>query len=496
MLSAPPPSANFGGLRQSIAGLAGRPYDAVLQVFDTSRQFFLCAIAFAVLALSRAAAAQPAPSVTSSVAPAPSIALSAPATDVATAKSTGATPDPVAERRAADARIERTLSAVFSVVEELKSVKAQVRSGVVKLTGSAASGDHADKAVKLAKGLDGVLYVDNDIDVAVEVTERVGPTMNRLRERAGGWLQKLPLFGVAIGVMLLFAFLGRVVRSAKGLYRLIHGKFLQELTARLLGAVVLGVGILIALELLDATALVGAVFGAAGVAGIAIGFAFKDIIENYLASVLMSLRRPFKQNDHVMIGDREGKVVRLTGRETILMTLDGNHLRLPNASVFKAEILNYTRNPQRRFDFSVGVGVEEDLTRAVELGVKTLKATPGIEQSPPPESRIEELGDSTVALRFYGWVDQREADWGKVRSEAIRRVKVRLDAAGVDMPVPTYQVDLRQGAAADSGEKPERKPRPTDTDVERSAHEVSVDDYLDRQIEADEAGEGEDNLLD
>ena len=93
----------------------------------------------------------------------------------------------------------------------------------------------------------------------------------------------------------------------------------------------------------------------------ALGFAFRDIAENYIAGVLLSLRRPFAPGEHVVIDNREGKVVALTSRATILMTLDGNELRLPNAMVFKAVVLNYSKNPQRRFDFTITIDADRRL---------------------------------------------------------------------------------------------------------------------------------------
>ena len=109
--------------------------------------------------------------------------------------------------------------------------------------------------------------------------------------------------------------------------------------------------------------------GAAGVAGLAVGFAVKDTIENYVASVMLSVRQPFRPNDHVVIDGKEGRVIRLTSRATVLMTLDGNHLRIPNGAVFKAVILNYTRNAERRFDFKLGVDADDDAQAAATLGV-------------------------------------------------------------------------------------------------------------------------------
>src|SRR3546814_10287465 len=88
-----------------------------------------------------------------------------------------------------------------------------------------------------------------------------------------------------------------------------------------------------------------------GVIGLVLGFAFKDIAENYIAGVLLSVRKPFSPGELIAIEDYQGKVVALTSRTTILMTLDGNQLQLPNALVFKSVLLNYSQNPRRRFDF-------------------------------------------------------------------------------------------------------------------------------------------------
>src|SRR5690606_6551142 len=97
--------------------------------------------------------------------------------------------------------------------------------------------------------------------------------------------------------------------------------------------------VVLALDLVGWTAAAGAVLGSAGVVGLVLGFAFKDIAENYIAGVLLSLRRPFAPGDHVRIDAHEGKIVALTSRATMMMTLDGNELRLPNALVFKAVIM-------------------------------------------------------------------------------------------------------------------------------------------------------------
>lgn len=389
-----------------------------------------------------------------------------------------------------DEAIRKKLSGVFSNVEGLRDVKVEVRSGVVTLRGESPSERLTEKAERLAQTTSGVVFVENRIRPTIGVSERVGPTWDRLKERGADFVRNLPLFGIAAVAMLLFSLLAHLIRKVEAPFRFIESRLLRDIVQRLLGTMMVVVGILVVLELLELTALVGAVFGAAGVAGIILGFAFREIIENYLASILLSLRRPFSTGDHVVVDAHEGKVIRLTSRDTILMTLEGNHLRLPNSVVFKAVILNYSRNPLRQFNFSIGLGVDENISSAIVLGRETLSTTPGVVPNPPPFARVEELGDSNVALRFFCWVDQGSADWFKVRSEAIRRTKVALDAAGVELPVPTYRISMKQ--PAEKGQV--RSPAPGA--LEQEAHEVTVDHHLEQQMADDREREGDDeNLL-
>ena len=251
--------------------------------------------------------------------------------------------------------------------------------------------------------------------------------------------------------------------------------------------------------------MVTAVLGTAGVAGVAIGFAFRDIVENYLAGILMSVRQPFAVNDLIKLEDYEGKVIRLTSRDMVLMTLDGNHVRIPNATIFNGVITNYTRNPRRQFNFTVGVDVEEDLSYVQSLGVEALRAMTGVMNDPTPFARVEELGDFNVIVRFFGWVDQRHADYYKVRSEAVRIVKAALDEADVLMPEPITNVRLQrvpenmslEAASLDDEEKqtsPKPAPHTLSALEQGTQADVSVDRQLDAQIK-EELASDEPNLL-
>lgn len=394
------------------------------------------------------------------------------------------------ERSTTDEAVRNRLQAIFDRVPALAAIEVEVEAGIVRLRGTVADGEAGTRAVALAEGQDGVLLVDDDIRLSTSLAERLEPTWQRLRDLGYGAVALLPLLGVALAIIFLALLAGTALGRWGGpAFLRSRNPFLQNIIGRAIQAAVVLAGILVALDLLEATALVGAVAGTAGLAGLALGFAFKDIVENYLAGVLLAVRRPFDQNDHVVVEGFEGKVVRLTPRETILMTLDGNHVRLPNATVFRSPMTNYTRNPRRRFQFDAGIGPVDDLAVARELGMTVLNEMDGVLDDPAPEALVMELGDSTVTVRFMGWVDQRSAAFGRVRSEAIRLVKLRLEAAGVSLPSPEFVVRM---AGEGAGAEP---PPPPPVPAEEAQADVSVDDAVDRQIAEDRRVSPDDDLL-
>lgn len=316
--------------------------------------------------------------------------------------------------------------------------------------------------------------------------------LQRMLDEAYRLLAALPMLVLALLIIWAAWLLGRWIARRKVIERAGRANpFMQDLARTTVRWAVLGAGIVIALELMQATALVGAVLGTAGVLGVALGFAFKDILENYLAGILMSVRQPFAPRDHVVIDGNEGVVLSMTSRATILMTLDGNHLRLPNAMVFRSVTLNYTRNPSRRFEIEVGIGVNEDLLTAQEIGVAELARIEGIMATPPPRALIVALGDSNVQMRFHGWVDQRTHEFLQVRSESIRRVKLALEEAGMDMPEPIYRVQLREPAAEATGTVPRARAARSTESVDTRANTD-----LQAQIERDDETAGTRDLLD
>ena len=391
-----------------------------------------------------------------------------------------------------DQRIAERIRGIYAAIDTLSRVEVAVEQGVVTLTGTVAQPEQVEQAAAIAGRVAGVVTVDNQIERDVAVSTNIAPAVETIMGQARGLLRALPLLGVALVVAIFVIWLTGWLSNRRSLWRRVSP---NGFVAELLGSAVQFVGVLfgiyLALKILGATALLGALLGIGGVIGIAIGFAVRDTIDNYISSVMLSLRQPFRANDHVVIGDDEGRVVRLTSRATILMTLDGNHLRIPNATVFKAVILNYTRNPQRRFEFDLGVDADDDPVDAMKVGVEALCALDFVLSDPAPVAHIMQVGDSNIVIRFLAWLDQEETDFQKGRSLAIRAGKVALEDAGFALPEPIYRLRMDPRSAPVTTIAPEhgkgapspaaRQQRPTDNAATDLRPETHVAQLVDRE---------------
>ncbi|MEO6388029.1 MAG: mechanosensitive ion channel family protein [Croceibacterium sp.] len=359
------------------------------------------------------------------------------------------------------------------------------------------------RAEAIAQRVQGVVTIENRI--ARDVSVDAGFGLTDLTAKAIQIVRYLPLVGVAIVAALVIALLGWLLASWTGLWRrLMPNSFLAELIASSIRFVFAILGIVAALDMLGAGTLLSAVLGGAGVIGIALGFAMRDTVENYVASLMLSLRQPFRANDHVVIDAHEGRVVRLTSRATVLMSLDGNHLRIPNSSVFKAVILNYTRNPQRRFDFELGIDANDDPTAARHLGVEALKGLDFVLAEPEPQARVEGVGDSNIVIRFLAWIDQGQADFYKARSRAIPAVKDALEADGFALPEPIYRLRFDGGTVpaptAPGSEPPaarSKSRRPPAVPAGSDQLDTAPEKAVEKMVEKERAvTPGKDDLLD
>ncbi len=398
----------------------------------------------------------------------------------------------------ADLDAQTSLSAIYGSTTDMAKISVTVENGVATLSGDIPNADIAAKAVEIAQNRDGIVYVQDQLDRALVGENNVGNALGGLEKDVREITRALPLIGLALFVFFFMWWVGNIVSRRKALWgRIATNPFLGELLSQTVRVLFIVGGLIIALNLLGAQSLIATILGGAGVVGIALGFAVRDTLENYLASIMLSLRQPFRAGDHVLIGEREGKVMRLTSRATILMTMDGNHLRIPNSAVFKAVILNYTTNSERRFNFQLGVDAADDPVAAMKTGLDVMRGHDFVLDDPAPSASISEVGDSNIVINFFGWVDQTQASFGKARSLSIRSVKDALEDQGFSLPEPIYRVKLDNMSGTQlhlkrSGEtKTPAKRQPTELD-EDTAPDTSIDSKVEAELDA----AGETNLLD
>ncbi len=397
-----------------------------------------------------------------------------------------------------DEKIRQRITAIFSQIEEFETIEVKVSSGVVTLSGEVPGARTREDALALVRRTEGVVLTLDRLSETTQVGARLSPAMAKLHHLGDSFLTKLPLIAIAVGVIAFSVILANFFhRREKWYARLRVSSLARNLARRLVRLMVILLGFVLALEILDATAIVGAVFGAAGLVGIVFGFAFKNILENYLSGVLLSTQNPFEIGDFIEIGGLSGKVALLTSRDTVLITPDGNHLRIPNSIVINSELLNYTRNPLRRFEFAAGISVNIDLNKAQKVGLLALARIPEVLDDPEPVIVVDQLGESTIQLRFFAWLDQTQHDFLKVRSQSIRLVKEAFDEAGIEMPEPIYRVHLKRSGRK-TGKKtviPAPSPELREAAPEIFEMDLSADRTIDERLREEQRLSQEENLL-
>lgn len=201
---------------------------------------------------------------------------------------------------------------------------------------------------------------------------------------------------------------------------------------------VLIMGTIIALDQVDFD-VTGFIAGI-GVAGFTIGFALQDIAKNFISGLLLLYRQPFNLGELVSVSDYLGKVREINVRDTVIETLDGQLVIIPNREVFENPIVNYTHTRLRRRDVVIGLGYEEDADRAMNIFLDTMKSVTGVESDPEPTIRAEELGDSALIIRALFWVDQQTNDVLKVHSDVLTAIKVASEENNIKLPYPVQTV--------------------------------------------------------
>lgn len=288
--------------------------------------------------------------------------LSAPGKEELSPAPTKVDVNPVAR----DEEIRQRLQSVLDATEWFVAPEVRVEEGVVFLKGRVASDDLKKWAGDLARNTQDVVAVANRMEVADPSLWDLGPAWSGLLALWRDMIRSLPL--LVFGLLILALSVGVGLLATRGarafLRQRIRAKLLRNVLADGIGVLVLLFGTYIVLRISGLTQLALTVVGGTGLVGLAVGIAFRDITENFLASIFLSMQRPFETGDLVDVSGVTGYVQQLNVRTTILITFDGNLVQIPNASVYKSNLRNFTTNSNRREDFIVGIGYHDSISEA------------------------------------------------------------------------------------------------------------------------------------
>lgn len=350
---------------------------------------------------------------------------------------------------ASDDAVRDRIRSILMASEWFEEIAVLNNSGIVTLRGTTIRNEHKDWAENIAYRTQDVIAVVNKIQVVNPNPWSLAPLVDQTQTLFQRALRHIPQWIVSLFILLLSIFLAkRLVATARRLLmRRVDSLMLRSLIARLVAIPVLVIGIYLVFSVSGLGSLATTLIGGTGLVGLIIGIAFRDITENFLASILLSIQRPFVLGDMIKVLDYTGMVEAMTTRGTVLITLDGNHVQIPNTIIYKEPITNLSANPNVRQSFIVGIGYDASISEVQGLVLNWLDEHPAVLKDPEPLILAEQLAPSTVNLGIYFWIDTRTHSVLKVRSSVIRTVKAKLMEAGISMPDDARELIFPQGIA-------------------------------------------------
>jgi len=289
----------------------------------------------------------------------------------------------------------------------------------------------------------------------MSISEAWTDAWRKLQEMVSDFFLALPQIVLAIVVFGLIYVVANWVKSV--VKRVSHAAELPSGAETVLGRLarwtVVGFGLLISLTIAVDSFEPGQLIQLLGIGSVAIGFAFHDILQNFLAGILLLLTEPFKIGDQIIVSEFEGTVENIETRATTIRTYDGRRVVIPNADLFTDSVIVNTAFPVRRTDYRVGIGYSDNIGEAMRLTLEAIRGVEGVLEDPAPDVLVAELGEFSVNIRARWWTDSVRSNLLKVQSEVITAIKETLLAHGIDLPFPTHQVLFHDQTEAVDGDR-------------------------------------------
>lgn len=277
----------------------------------------------------------------------------------------------------------------------------------------------------------------------------------QITQMVKGAIELLPNVIIAIVIFIIFWIIAKFSRRLIRNYtRRKQSRNLGLVLARLLQGFIILVGAFVALAIIIPSFKPGDLVQLLGVSGVAVGFAFRDILQNFLAGILILITEPFQINDQIVFQDFEGTVEHIQTRATTIRTYDGTRIVIPNAELFTNSVKVNTAFDKRRLQYDVGIGYGDDIAEAKKIILDVLRNTQDVLQDPPPEALVVELAGSTINIRARWWISPpRRADALDTQDRVLTQLNNKLVAAGIDLPFPTQQILFHDQTESTDGDR-------------------------------------------
>lgn len=268
--------------------------------------------------------------------------------------------------------------------------------------------------------------------------EFLDPLLEQLTAMWVSFVQMLPMLGIGFFVLLMTWIVSKIVGKAVNttLSRSHMRASLKQLFITLSKIGVWTLGIIIAATIIFPSLTPAKMLAALGLGSVAVGFAFKDVFENFLAGILIMLREPMRIGDFIECEGVEGRIENITIRDTYVRQTDDELILVPNAHLFKNPVQVVTDKQYRRHEITAGVGYGEDVDKCREIIQKAVEGIEGLVKDRPVQVFAKEFGDSSINYTVRWWAGSKPIDMHKTRDKAISAIKRALDDAGVEIPFP------------------------------------------------------------
>lgn len=266
---------------------------------------------------------------------------------------------------------------------------------------------------------------------------------DKMQAMFNSFITLLPNIVLALIVFAVFFFVARAIK--KGVKRLTRrrrqARNLGLVLGRLAQGITVLVGLFIALSIVIPSLRASDLVQLLGISGVAIGFAFRDILQNFLSGILILLTEPFQIDDQIIFKNFEGTVENIETRATTIRTYDGRRIVVPNSELFTNSVTVNTAFEHRRLEYDIGIGYGDDIDEAKRLILAAMNETEGVLREPAPDAIVIDLAASSINIRARWWVKPpRRADELDLRDRVLTAIQKKLTANGIDLPFPTQQI--------------------------------------------------------